>query len=364
MRVAAATLRNFRSHEKFAFEPSSGLTVLAGPNGSGKTNILEAIHFGLTGRSCRTSSDRQVISHGEQVARVEIELAGDSGRSLLAVALDRGCDRRTTLDGNRVEGSVPATSRPMSIVFLPDRLNLITGPPGPRRAHVDQLAAALRPSVAAARSDYTRILVQRNALISAARSSGSLGSSIDAWDRELARAGSLLVRSRQSAIEAVASEASAVAEELGLAGELGISHRSAAVPDEGEYFERLSGSRREDLERGYTHFGPHRGDLVITKDGFDIKANSSQGEKRIALLSLLLAERQAITGAGHGSPLLLLDDVMSELDAERRALLVERVSLEGQCIITATEFDHVPSAGAPEVLLYPIGGKGLGLRAA
>lgn len=355
MVVSSASLRNFRSHSRFDAALSPGVNLLAGPNGSGKTNVLEAIHFGLAGRSCRTSSDRQVITHGEQVARVSLELTDDVSTRVLATALDRSGERRVTFDGNPVAPGDRTTGRPPVIVFLPDRLSFVIGPPGGRRSHLDRLVAALKPSLSDARGDYSKALMQRNSLIASARMSGAPSSTLDAWDSELARAGSALVRARQEAVDSIAAGITSIAAELGLSGSLEIHHRPGGDPDAEAFLSRLAESRDSDLARGFTQFGPHRGDLVLKRGGLEIKTHSSQGEKRIALLALLLAERDAIDFSSPSVPVLLLDDVMSELDSRRRSMLGDRVTAGGQCVITATDVSHLPGAVSGDVNVIEIG---------
>jgi len=356
MLIAAVSLRDFRSHARAELNLGSGITVLAGPNGSGKTNILEALHFGLTGRSCRTSSDRQVIAHGKDITRVEVTIEDEtSTRRSVSVALDRSGNKQIQVDGTPADRTDSGFRRPMVNVFLPDRLSLITGSPGGRRAHIDGLAAALKPSSQGVRAEYNRVLIQRNSLIAAARLTGSVPSSMSAWNTRLAIAGAELVTSRQDAVNAVANQTSEIATELGLMGTLEVSLRPGGSSSAEEFEAKLVEQLNSDIERGYTHYGPHRGDLLIRRDGRDVKDHASQGEKRLALLSLLLAEREAIAGFREAPQLLLLDDVMSELDARRRELLVRRVSSGGQCLITATEFEHVPQIAGIEMVRVSLG---------
>lgn len=366
MFVAAAKLRDFRSHSRFELELGPAITVLAGPNGSGKTNILESIHFGLTGRSCRTSSDRRVIAHGQPAARVELELLEELGsQRLLSCALDRSGTKETKVDGTPIDRADGSFSRPMVVVFLPDRLSLLTGSPGIRRAHIDGFSEALNRAAAGLRSEYTRILIQRNSLLAAARASGSSPATIDAWSIRLADQGVELALARQEAVDSISGRASAIAAELGLRGDFQLVHRPGCEPDRDAFIAKLEQDLAGDIDRGYTHHGPHRGDLLFKRDGLDMKEHSSQGEKRIALLSLLLAEREELAESTGRAPLLLLDDVMSELDSGRRSLLAKRVSVGGQCVITATEFEHVPDILGVDVRRVSIGGsQASGLRAA
>jgi DNA replication and repair protein RecF len=150
-----------------------------------------------------------------------------------------------------------------------------------------------------------------------------------------------------------------------LVGKLEVTHRPGCELEQEAFIGKLVADRSADLARGYTHHGPHRGDLLIRRAGRDVKEHASQGEKRIALLALILAEREAIAEAKGTAPILLLDDVMSELDSKRRELLVRRVSGFGQCLITATEFEHVPDVAGPEMRKVSLAGDDdHGLRAA
>ena len=363
MRVAALSLRDFRSHSRTSVELGASLTVIVGPNGSGKTNLIEALYFGITGRSCRTSSDRRVIAYEQPAARVEVKVIDDIGSSrLLTGAIDRSGNREMLLDGNPIAGSGSNFDRPLVSVFLPDRMSLVTGSPGGRRSHLDNLAVALKLTDTDLRSNYSKAVIQRNALLAAARSSGSVASTMSAWNKSLARLGSQLVTARQQAVDMILLSTTEIASQLGLLGELVVVHRPGGITDPDEFEARLESDLQADIDRGYTHFGPHRGDFVLKRDGRDIKEHGSQGEKRLALLALILAEREVIAKSQKAWPILLLDDVMSELDAQRRELLVKRVVGSGQCLITATEQEHVPAdsdSGVQIISLAPTDRPGL-----
>jgi DNA replication and repair protein RecF len=241
--------------------------------------------------------------------------------------------------------------RPLVSVFLPDRLELVKGAPALRRAHVDQLVAAAWPARAGTRRAYTQALAQRNALLGRVRAGRASRDSLPAWDAELARHGVALRDDRAAAIGLVQERFGGIATQLGLSGAAEARYRprsTAATADElaAELAERTD----SDLDRGFTGHGPHRDDLALKRDGRDLRSYGSQGEQRLALLALLLAEREALAEARGRVPLLLLDDVMSELDADRRALLVQRLSGDGgQALITTTDLGHVPGATEPGV---------------
>jgi DNA replication and repair protein RecF len=236
--------------------------------------------------------------------------------------------------------------RPLISVFLPDRLELIKGPPALRRAHLDQVVAALWPVRAATRRAYAQTLGQRNALLGRMRAHPATRDSLASWDLQLARHALALMEDRQRAIDGLREPFGRLAALLGLDGAPTLSYRPrsrAGSPEElaRELAERLAG----DLERGFTGHGPHRDDVVLLREERDLRAYGSQGQQRLALLALLLAEREAIGSTRTAAPLMLLDDVMSELDRDRRQALVELLRAgEAQSIITTTDLDHVPGA--------------------
>jgi DNA replication and repair protein RecF len=241
--------------------------------------------------------------------------------------------------------------RPLVSVFLPERLDLVKGSPAGRRAHVDQVVAALWPARAGTRSAYSRALAQRNALLGRIRAGASGPDALDAWDAELAREGIALMEDRVGAVDGLQEPFARLAEQLGLPGpaELRYRPRSGATDVAGLVAE-LAGRRSADLERGFTAHGPHRDELLLALDGMPLRAYGSQGQQRTALLALLFAERELLAERRDRPPLMLLDDVMSELDSERRELLAELLRSGGQAIVTATEAEHVPAVEEDELI--------------
>jgi DNA replication and repair protein RecF len=353
MHVTRVRLRDFRNYERGEVVLGPGLNVAAGANGAGKTNLLEAIYFGLTARSCRTSNEREMVRLGTRVARVEVEVVAEDGAHLLEVGIEPGQDKLVRVDGAPLaRGSDPP--RPLVSVFLPDRLDLVKGAPAGRRAHLDRVVAALWPARATTRSAYSKALAQRNALIARVRAGAARAELLDQWDAELARQGAQLMADRAAATDLVAPEFAKRALDLGLpeAAELRYSPRCAAA-DVDTITAELAERRATDLERGFTTHGPHRDDLALRHGGRLLRALGSQGQQRIALLALLFAERDVL-GARGAPPLMLLDDVMSELDATRRERLADLVRAEGQALITTTDTAHVPGAQAPEVVVVGV----------
>ena len=347
--------RSFRSYERLDVPLGRRVTVVTGDNGAGKTNLLEALYTACVGRSCRTRIDAQAVRFDDSVARVELEGHDEIEDHTLAVAIERKEGKTFFADGARVESFDDFTWRPPAAVFMPDRLELVKGAPGVRRAHIDQFVAALWPGRREARRAYAEALAQRNALLT--RGGGS-EAQMNTWDHELAAAGLALMQNRVAAVDEIEQRFAAMAEELGLAGEPSLRYRpSAAVETEQEFLDRLRERREADLARGFSTFGPHRDELVFAIGRREVRTYGSQGQQRLTLLALLLAECEAITAITTRQPLILLDDVMSELDATRRHLLVDRVARLGQVLITTTEREHVPAEAPVDVQLAVAAGE-------
>ena len=351
MIVTRLLVRNFRSHERAELRPGAGLTVVSGRNGAGKTNLLEALYFACTGRSCRTANERECVRFGADVARLELHVRDSRGdEHEISVGFTPGEPKRLRVDGAAVERLTDVAARPLVSVFLPDRLELVLGAPALRRAHLDQVVAALWPSRSATRRAYSAALAQRNALIAAIRAGRAGRGSLGAWDAELARHGVALMDDRRSLVERLAPRFSAHAEMLGLDAEPALRYRPRSRAGEaGELAAELAERVESDLERGFTAHGPHRDHLSFSRAGRELRSYGSRGQQRLGLLALLLAEREELASERGASPLMLLDDVMSELDAARRERLVEVLRAGGQSVITTTDLAHVPGADRDDV---------------
>src|ERR671910_427095 len=213
------TLRDFRSYVEADVQLGPRLTVVSGRNGAGKTNLLEAIYFACTGRSCRTANERECVRFGAQLTRLELTCEEDGQQHALSVGFQPGEPKRLRVDGAAVERLTDVASRPLVSVFLPDRLELVTGAPALRRAHLDQVVAALRPARVATRRAYTAPLRQRNALVAAIRAGRAGRGSMPAWDAELARHGVALMADRAAVVDELRPRFAEHAAALGLSGD-------------------------------------------------------------------------------------------------------------------------------------------------
>jgi DNA replication and repair protein RecF len=342
MAIRAVECRGFRNLSGERVELGAAVSIICGPNGAGKTNLLEAVHFGLTGGSFRAGNDRDLIAFGEPAARVELELEGGP----LLAAIDRSGERRHLLAGRPLAGDT--AERPLVSVFHPDRLALVKSAPAQRRAHLDRLCGAIWPARADLRRRFGRTLAQRNALVSRIRAGLGGDESLPSWDERLAAEAEPLIAARTEAVDALASPFAELAERLGLPpGE--VSYRPRANGDRAALVAELARRRELDLGRAYTSYGPQLDEVELRIDGRPLRRFGSQGQQRLALLALLFAERSALLEAGRSAPLMLLDDVMSELDPDHRRLLVALLEEGGQALITATEAEHVPSREARRI---------------
>ena len=351
MQVLSLSLRDFRCYQDARIDLGESLTVVTGPNGAGKTNLLEGLYFACTGRSCRTNNEREVVRFGARTTRTVLACQDEDGLHELSVGFTTGQPKVMRADGANVERLLDLTSRPLVSVFLPDRLELIKGAPAIRRAHLDQFVAALWPARSATRRLYAQTLAQRNALIGRIRAGRAGRASLASWDAQLARHGIALMDDRRRATELITQPFERLGRELGLDGQPAVAYRPRSRATEPEHLATELAERLDtDLERGFTGHGPHRDDLATEHDGHDLRAFGSQGQQRLALLALLLAERETIAAYRPSPPMMLLDDVMSELDRDRRHALVDLLrSSPGQSVITTTDLEHVPGATEPDV---------------
>jgi DNA replication and repair protein RecF len=345
--VESVSVLDFRNLVAAEVELAPGLNLLWGANGAGKTNLLEATYMALAGRSCRTRDDRETIAFGKSLARATATVGdGRQRRREFLCSVSRGEGRRHLLDAGPA-GPESAALRPALAVFMPDRLALVKGPPAGRRSHLDGFCAALWPTRSETRRRYGRTLAQRNALLGRIRAGSADPTTLDAWDLELALAGVALAADRAEACARLAPAFAEAAAALGLEREPSLGYRPRSEATEANELARELGERREsDIARGYTGWGPHHDELAIEAGGRSLRRYGSQGQQRAALLALLFAERRTLLDDGRPAPLMLLDDVTSELDADHRRLLVEHLAAGGgQALVTATEPDQLPALG-------------------
>lgn len=320
--------------------------LVTGANGAGKTNLLESLHVGTQGFSPRTRADQQLVRLGATAARVALD--GDrAGRPVSLELTLQQTGKRAKLNGAQLRSAEQLRSEVATLVFTPDRLAVVKGGPAARRAYFDRTLGRLLPARAQLPIEYASVIGQRNAALRRVSIGVSSRDAIAPWTEQAAALGAALVESRREAIGLLAAGFAERAGELGLPG--------AALDYTGEppTTAALEARLDRDLERGVTGLGPHLDDITIRCGERELRSFGSQGEQRLAVLSLLLAEAEVLVEQRGTPPLVLLDDVLSELDAARRRTLAERIGRVGQAIVTATGAEALPLEPAQLVEVSP-----------
>jgi DNA replication and repair protein RecF len=317
--------------------------LIVGPNGVGKTNLLESLHVATQGFSPRTHHDSQLIRFGDEAARVAV--AGTRGgiATDLTVVLRPGQAKEARLNGAKLPSAESLRREVSTLVFTPDRLTVVKGGPAARRAYFDRALGRLFPARATAPQDYLATLAQRNAALRRVQLGLSDRSALEPWTTQLAELGAVLVEARAKTLTSLEPGFAAHAGELGL--DVARLAYDGVPPTLADLERRLG----RDVERGTTGVGPHLDDVLIASADRDLRHFGSQGEQRLAVLSLLLAEAELL----DPPPLLLFDDVLSELDPGRRRLLAERLLGSAQAVVTATHRSSLPVEPAQTVEVTP-----------
>jgi len=373
-------LTDFRSYPELSIELGAGVTTFSGPNGEGKTNLVEAIGYLATLGSHRVATDGPLVRHGAQRAVLRAAVTGAQGNALVELELNPGRANRVRLNRAPMPRPRDILGALRTVLFAPEDLALVKGDPGERRRFLDELLVATAPRYAGVRADYERVLRQRTALLKSAGAKGHLRgpareamtATLDTWDGQLARTGAALLAGRMrlvaalrphvaAAYEAVsggpAVQSSAMSYRCSIAdepgpGSAGADEPEAGLPDDAAGLEAimlkaLAGVRASELDRGVCLVGPHRDELALSIGGLPARGYASHGESWSLALALRLASF-ALLREGREDPVLLLDDVFAELDTGRRDRLAGLVADGEQVLITAA----VP-ADVPAVLAGP-----------
>ena len=317
--------------------------LAVGPNGVGKTNLLESLHVGTQGFSPRTRADAQLIRFGERVAYIGVR--GKRGRVPVEIelTLEAGAGKKARLNGAALRAAEQLRAETATLVFTPDRLGVVKGAPAVRRAYFDRALGRLTPARAQLSTDYGAAVAQRNASLRRVAGGFSSRDALAPWTEQVVTLGAALVASRLETLDLLGPPFAERAGELGL--EDAALRYDGAAPTVADLEQRLD----RDLDRGVTSLGTHLDDVVLLSGSRELRSFGSQGEQRLAVLALLLAEAELIAGRQGVPPLLLLDDVLSELDPSRRRILAARVAAAGQALVTATDAAMLPAE--PDQLL-------------
>ena len=345
-------MQNFRSYQDGSFEIGEGVTIVVGPNAAGKTNLIEALMMAATGNTYRGSD--ALIAHGSEWARIDAHTAGNNARTVkLRTQNGRRTEKEFEIDGKSYK-RLPAPQRQPVVLFEPNDLQLLHGEPGGRRDLADNLIEQLDEGYGALRNQYKRTISQRNALLKqASRDSTQLF----IWNVRLAELASGVVGKRLSLVDAINDKLSGLYSEISKQPTDVVAVYKSSIGHE-NYATALLRALERDIEldyaRGFTGHGPHRDDIAFLFKGRNAAAQVSRGEIRTLLLSLKIIELELIKEHSGSRPLLLLDDVFSELDGTRRKALTNFLK-DYQAVITTTDADVVIKHFTAECTIIPLG---------
>src|SRR3954466_8274239 len=358
MHVRHLSLTDFRSYETAELELTPGVTALVGPNGQGKTNLVEALGYLATLGSHRVALDAPLVRSGAERAVVRAVVVRDDRDLTVEVEITPGKANRARLGGAPVPRAREILGSVRTVLFAPEDLAIVKGDPSERRRYLDELLVARFPRYAAVRADYDRVLKQRNALLKSAsaarRQGGSALRTLDVWDAHLATAGAALLAGRHELVEALRPllDKAYTAVSRG-GGPAGMTYKSSLDDDVVATSDRdllaaalgsaVAAVRDQELDRGITLVGPHRDELVLTLGDLPAKGYASHGESWSIALALRLPPSDLLR-AGGGGPGGVLDDVFAELDDVRREQLAELVAPAEQVLVTAAFAGDVPAA--------------------
>jgi DNA replication and repair protein RecF len=355
-------LIDFRSYERVELDLEPGVSAFLGPNGQGKTNLVEAIEYAATQSSHRVASDQPLVREGAAQAVLRVRVRRDDREALVELEINPGRSNRARLNRAALPRPREAVGVVRTVLFSPDDLELVKGDPAARRRFLDELLVVRQPRLAGVRGDYERVLKQRNTLLKTAggrsgvrRSDGALAT-LDSWNAHLAAAGAELLAARLALVAAlqpyVAGHYASVAQSIDKpegGNEAALSYRPSAplagavdrAPIEQILLAELVRRRDEELDRSVTLVGPHRDELEIALGRMPARGYASHGESWSVALALRLGAFDLLRADGD-DPILILDDVFAELDAHRRERLAELVAGAEQVLITAAVEEDVP----------------------
>lgn len=371
MFVKHLTLSHFRNHKntEITFEP--GVNLLVGPNGQGKTNVVEAIEYVSTLSSHRVAGYQPLINKDSSQAIIRLKVSHETRDVLVDLELNRDNPNQLRINQSPIPKMRDVLGTVYSVVFAPEDIDIVKRDPSNRRSFIDQLLIQFAPRMSGVISDYERVLKQRNTLLKTARQTGAKGSALstlDAWDESLIKFGSEIIQSRLNLIDrlkpllteayqaiAISNNEPSILMKSSLLGQAVVDDYEEAelehltldelqkVPE--IYREKLAAVRGKELERGITLIGPHRDDLVLMLGDLPAKGYASHGESWSYALALRLASAKLLAAESKtGDPVVILDDVFAELDAGRRERLASLVADNEQVIITAAVAEDVPAS--------------------
>lgn len=349
MQVKNLKLVNYRNYSDYNTDFEEGLNFIIGSNAVGKTNILEAIYFLETGRSHRTSKYQELIKWNNEYSTIKASIKRLDREIFIEASIAKESGKQLKINGV-LRRATQAKSKPvLTVIFTPDHLKIVKESPEHRRAYIDEVLSKVKPDYAYWRQQYAKVMRQRNMLLKRVSVGKMKNDVIDYWDKQLVEAGLKILVARKNLLKNLEGHAGDAYERISEGGNgLSLKYESQLLVEdesvsslEEKYFKELEKKRRVEIERGITLVGPHRDDIGIFVDDIDLRIFGSQGEQRSASLALKIAELEIVNDLVKDRPILLLDDVMSELDRARRKALLSQIGDDIQVMITSTNVEYL-----------------------
>lgn len=356
MRVCSISLDGFRNYTQFSAQFSPGVNVIWGENAQGKTNLLEGIYLNAMARSFKTSRDKDLIRFGEEFCRIHTISEAYDEELETEILVTKAGKKSIKIDGVKASKTSQLLERIYIVIFSPEDLKIVKDEPEKRRRFIDRELCQIKPGYYSDLSDYKKVLKQRNMYLKEREIDPAV---LGIWDYELARYGSRIIRRREEFIKRISEISSDIHDRISGGLENLTIHYEANVaysgPDstEAEFYKILEHSRDDDIRNRTTGHGPHKDDLKIEANSIDLRKFGSQGQQRTAALSLKLSEIRLIEAETGEKPILLLDDVLSELDNERQSYLISSLG-ENQMFITTADISGKVIRSMPEGKVFQI----------
>lgn len=361
--IKRVNLKNFRNYQALDIELGEGVNIFYGQNAQGKTNIIESVYMASTGKSHRTSKDSELIRWNSEDAKIKLDFQKENDIKTVEIYLNKNIKKQIKMNGVRLGKIGELIGNLNTVIFSPDHMKVIKEGPVERRRFMDIILSQVKPGYYYNLVQYLKVLEQRNNLLNEAKANASILKTIDIWNEQLADFGTKIIMTRNYFINKICGMAAETHEKISNGKEfLELKYNSSIKCQTNSdndikksFINAMEKSVGIDLKRGSTNNGPHRDDILFYINGTEVKTYSSQGQQRTTLLSLKISELKYMENETGELPVLLLDDVFSELDIERQKYLVEFIK-NIQTIITCTDIEYLEKLKLDDSMVYKVAG--------